>query len=112
MANNIPFQATGQTYKVSASNTAANTISILANTPSNQYMVVNHNANKPVYIRLSASATNAAVPGGQPAYGIPIPPNTIRIFTGPQCGPNTNSYFSAISDNDAPDVYVTPGEGL
>lgn len=112
MANNIAFQATGPTHKITASNTAANTITITANTPSNQYLFVNHNANKPVYVRISATALNAAVPGDTAEYGIPIPPNTMRVFTGPQCGVNTSSYISAIADSDSPDVYVTPGEGL
>ena len=112
MANNIAFQPTGMTYQVTASNAAANTITITANTPSNQYLVVNHDQNKPVYIRISATSANAAVPNSNPQYGIPIPPNTIKVFTGPQCGPNTSSYFSVIADTDSPAIYVTPGEGL
>lgn len=116
MANNIAFQPMGKTYQVTASNVAANTITVTANTPSNQYLVISHEKTNgtgfPVYVRISATSANAAVPDGNGAYGIPIPPGSHMVFTGPQCGPNTAVYFSAISESDSPDVYITPGEGL
>ena len=89
MANNIAFQPMGKTYQVTASNVAANTITVTANTPSNQYLVISHEktggTGHPVYIRISATSANAAVPDGNGQYGIPIPPGTVVVFTGPQC---------------------------
>lgn len=116
MANNIAFQPMGKTYQVTASNAAANTITVTANTPSNQYLVVSHEKTNgtghPVYVRISATSANAAVPDSSGDYGIPIPPGAMKVFTGPQCGPNTAVYFSAIAETDSPEIYVTPGEGL
>ena len=116
MANNIPFQPMGKTYQVVASNAAANTITITADSPVNQYLVVNHEktngTGNPVYVRISASSANAAVPNGNGSYGIPIPPGTMFVFSGPQCGAGRNVYFSAIAETDSPEIYVTPGEGL
>ena len=42
MANNIAFQPMGKTYQVTASNAAANTITITADSPVNQYLVISH----------------------------------------------------------------------
>ena len=116
MANNIAFQPMGKTYQVVASNTAANTITITADSPVNQYLVVSHEKTNgtghPVYVRISATSANAAVPGANAAYGIPIPPGAMFVFTGPQCSSGKSVYFSVISENDAPEIYVTPGEGL
>jgi hypothetical protein len=115
MANNIPFQPMGKTYQVTAGATA-NTITITADSPVNQYLVVSHEKTNgtghPVYVRISATSANAALPGANAAYGIPIPPGHMFVFSGPQCGAGRNVYFSAISENDAPEIYITPGEGL
>ena len=87
MANNIAFQPMGKTYQVTASNVAANTITVTANTPSNQYLVISHEktggTGHPVYIRISATSANAAVPDGNGQYGIPIPPGTVVVFISP-----------------------------
>ena len=116
MANNIAFQPMGKTYQVTASNTAANTITITADSPVNQYLVVNHEKTNgtghPVYVRISATNDNAAVHTSNGSYGIPIPPGHMFVFTGPQCGSGRNVYFSAIAETDSPEVYITPGEGL
>ena len=115
MANNIAFQPMGKTYQVTA-NVVANTITVTADSPVNQYLVVSHEktngTGQPVYVRINATSANAAVPGANAAYGIPIAPGTHIVFTGPQCGPNVNVYFSAISETGTPEVYITPGEGL
>ena len=115
MANNIPFQPMGKTYQVTAGATA-NTITITADSPVNQYLVVSHEKTNgtghPVYVRISATSANAAVPGANAAYGIPIPPGHMFVFTGPQCSSSKTVYFSAIAENDAPEIYITPGEGL
>ena len=105
----------GKTYQVTA-NVTANTITITADSPVNQYLVVSHEktngTGQPVYIRISATAANAAVPTATGAYSIPIPPGHMFVFTGPQCSANTSVYFSAISETGTPEIYVTPGEGL
>lgn len=115
MANNIPFQPMGKTYQVTA-NVTANTITVTADSPVNQYLVVSHEKTNgtghPVYVRISATNDNAALPGANAAYGIPIPPGAMFVFTGPQCSKTKTVYFSAISETDNPEVYVTPGEGL
>ena len=41
MANNIPFQAQGKTYKANVT-TASQTITITADSPCNQLLVSNH----------------------------------------------------------------------
>ena len=119
MANNIPFQPMGKTIKVTAAANVANTLSMTADSPVNQYLVVNHEKTNgtghPVYVRISATNANAALPTGNnadAAYGIPIPPGAMFVFTGPQCSNTTAVFVSAIAETDNPEVYVTPGEGL
>ena len=46
------------------------------------------------------------------AYGIPVPPGTMFVFSGPQCSNSTPVYVSVIAENDSPELYITPGEGL
>lgn len=116
MANNIAFQPMGKTYQVTASNAAANTITVNANSWVNQYLIVSHEktggTGHPVYVRISATPANAAVPSATGEYGIPIPPGSMFVFTGPQCSSNNSVYFSAISETGTPEIYITPGEGL
>jgi hypothetical protein len=118
MANNIAFQPMGKTIQLTAG-ASANTGTIYADSPSNQYLVVSHEKTNgtghPVYIRISATSTNAVLPtgtGNNAAYSIPIPPGHMFVFTGPQCNSNTPAYVSVISENDSPELYITPGEGL
>ena len=115
MANNIAFQPMGKTYQVTA-NVTANTVTISADSPVNQYLVVSHEktngTGQPVYVRISATDANAAVPTANGSYGIPILPGHMFVFSGPQCSANTSVYFSAISETGTPEVYITPGEGL
>lgn len=116
MANNIPFQPMGKTYQITANTSTANTITVTADSCVNQYLVVSHEKTNgtghPIYVRISASSSNAAVPTANGSYGIPIPPGAMFVFTGPQCSPNTAIYFSVIAETDNPEVYITPGEGL
>ena len=105
----------GKTYQVTAA-TTANTVTVTADSPVNQYLVVSHEKTNgtghPVYVRISATSANAVVPSANAAYGIPIPPGHMFVFTGPQTGPSKTVYFSAISESANPEVYITPGEGL
>ena len=96
MANNIAFQPMGKTIRVTAAANVANTLSMIADSPSNQYLVVNHEKTNgtgfPVYVRISATNVNAALPTGNnsnAAYGIPVPPGTMFVFSGPQCSNST-----------------------
>jgi hypothetical protein len=115
MANNIAFQPMGKTYQVTG-NVTANTITITADSPVNQYLVVSHEKTNgtgvPIYVRISTTSLNAAVANAAGAYGIPIPPGTHMVFTGPQVSANTSVYFSAITETGTAEVYITPGEGL
>jgi hypothetical protein len=115
MANNIAFQPMGKTYQVTAG-TSANTVTITSDSPVNQYLVVSHEKTNgtghPSYVRISATSANAAVPGANAAYGIPIPPGAMFVFSGPQCTNTTPVYVSVIAETDSPELYITPGEGL
>lgn len=119
MANNIAFQPMGKTIQVTANSSVANTKAIFADSPSNQYLVTSHEKTNgtghPVYIRISATSANAVVPTGNGTnaqYSVPIPPGHMFVFSGPQCSNSTPVYVSVISEDGAPELYVTPGEGL
>ena len=116
MANNIAFQPMGKTVQLTANAAVINTATMTADSPSNQYRLVNH-ANQPVYVWISPSETpvNVAVPTGANAnahYAIVVPQGTQCIVTGPQCSSSKSVYISVIAETDSPDVYITPGEGL
>ena len=116
MAVNIPFMACGKTYKLTA-NVNVQTIQVSADSPSNQYLFINHEnpSGQPVYVRISASAgNNVAVPGNgsaNAAYGIPVRPSSYLIMSGPQCSTDKTVYISVISEGDSPEIYIVPGEG-
>ena len=63
MANNIAFQATGNTFAIvtTTANTAVNK-PVTGVTPSNQYKVTS--ANTTAFVRLSESNANAVLPTG------------------------------------------------
>jgi len=114
MANNIAFQAMGKTYQISCptANTAV-TIAITADSPCQQYAVACHtDANKPIYFRISTSNVAAVLPTANGAYSQLLPPSSRVIVTGPQTSNTTTVYFSAISEANNGEMYVTPGEGL
>ena len=115
MANNIAFQPMGNTYKIvlPTANTAV-TIEVTASSPSNQYLLGNHDAsNKPVYVRVgtaNVSATLAA--NGTPGNTIMVPVNCKMVISGPQTNVNKTVYVSAIAEHNNAEIYITPGEGL
>ena len=114
MANNIAFQPMGKCYQLAA-NTASQITTVTADSPCNQYLLVNHEntTGQPVYVRISATSANAVLPvAGSPSYNFPVPPDSYMVITGPQCGPNTSVYVSYIAELDSPDIYLVPGEGL
>lgn len=117
MANNIAFQPMGKMFKCNAT-TNSQTISITSDSPVQQYMLISHEptggAGQPVYVRIStASNVTITVPSnGSAQYGVVVPPDTVMVITGPQCGPNTTVYCAFIAESGTPEVYLVPGEGL
>lgn len=116
MANNIAFQPMGKTVQVVTANTAANNVTMVSDSPCQQYRLASHGAN-PVYVWISPAATpaNVSIPTGNGAnagYAIMIPPNSATVITGPQVSSTAAVQVSARSETGTPEIYVTPGEGL
>jgi len=115
MANNIAFQVQGKTTRINVT-TAANTVSILSDSPCNQLRLHNGTAGE-VFFRVSTGSTDDAVipVAGTPSYGAVLHNNQTLILTAPrQCiNVAANSvYVSAIVATGTGIVYVTPGEGM
>ena len=116
MANNIAFQPMGKIYKLNSATTIQQ-LTLYSDSPSNQYMLVNHeNANNglPVYVRISNSATaNVALPtNGSPQYAVIVPQDSVVIVTGPQVTNTAPVYVSFVAESGTPEAYIVPGEGL
>jgi len=116
MANNIPFQALGKTVRVTvngAANTHSNVFTITADSPCQQYYLVNADTNAAVYVRINASSTfNVSLPDVIPDYVIPLAPYEYKVITGPQVSQFGNVFARVIGDTANCSVYVTPGEGF
>lgn len=115
MANNIAFQPMGKTVKVTGGATV-NNANVTADSPSNQYCLVNHSS-QPAYVWLSPAdnPVNVALPTGSnsnAAYAIVVDKNSRVIVTGPQCSNTKVVQASVIAETDSPELYITPGEGL
>ena len=116
MANNIPFQAQGKTYKANVT-TSSQRIAITADSPCNQILVANHQptgaTGQPVYFLVSSNASiTVSVPiNGSPQYCLVSPPGTIKSFTVPSQFSSANVYVAFIGEADS-ECYFTPGEGL
>lgn len=115
MANNIPFQVQGKTTRINVT-TAANTVSILSDSPCNQLRIHNGTAGE-VFFRVGTGSTDDAVipVAGTPAYGAVLHNNQTIIITSPKQSANTAAssvYVSAIVATGTGIVYVTPGEGM
>ena len=117
MANNIPFQAQGKTFKANVT-TGSQTITITADSPCNQLLVSNHQptgaTGQPVYFVVSsnASITVTLPSNGSPQYSLVSVPGTIKSFTIPQQFSNTSNMYIAFIGEAASECYFTPGEGL
>jgi hypothetical protein len=120
MANNIPFQAQGKTYKANAT-TSSQTITITADSPCNQLLVANHDPTGtggfPTYFVVSsnASITCTAPTNGSPQYCMVSVPGQNKVYTVPQQFSNTAMYIAFVTDvgaTGAVQCYFTPGEGL
>jgi hypothetical protein len=116
MANNIPFQAMGKTVRVTvngAANTQSNVFTITADSPCQQYYLVNADTNAAVYVRINAASTfNVSLPDTIPDYVIPLAPYEYKVITGPQVSQYGNVFARVIGDTANCSVYVTPGEGF
>ena len=116
MANNIPFQAQGKTYKANVT-TSSQTITITADSPCNQLLVSNHQptgtGGQPVYFLVSsnASVTVSLPANGSPQYALVSVPGSIKSFTVPSQFSSANVYVAFIGEG-ASECYFTPGEGF
>lgn len=117
MANNIPFQAQGKTYKANAT-VSSQTIAITSDSPCNQVLVSNHqttgSTGNAVYFLVSpnANVTVSLPVAGTPSYCLLSVPETIKSFTVPyQFTPSTPLYVAFIGEGPS-ECYFTPGEGL
>lgn len=116
MANNIPFQAQGKTYKANVT-TSSQTITITADSPCNQLLVSNHqptgSGGQPVYFLVSsnASVSVAAPSNGSPQYCLVSVPGSIKSFTVPNQLGSGNVYVAFIGEATS-ECYFTPGEGF
>ena len=116
MANNIPFQAMGKTYKANAT-TASQTVTITPDGPCNQICVSNHqptgSGGQPVYFLVSANSavTVTAPANASPQYALVSVPGTVKVYTVPYQISSTPIYVAFIGEA-ASECYFTPGEGL
>lgn len=116
MANNIPFQAMGKTYKANVT-TSSQTIQITADQACNQLCVANHQSSQggqPVYFTVSnlANVTCTAPAAGAPSYAFLSVPGTIKTYTVPYQFTANNSLYIAFVGEGTSECYFTPGEGL
>lgn len=115
MANNIAFQPMGSTFKIElpTANTAV-TIAVTSDSPSNQYLLGNHDAtNKPVYVRVGSANVTATLPAsGTPGNTMMVPAHCKFVISGPQTNSGKTVFVSAIAEHNNAEVYITPGEGL
>jgi len=116
MANNIPFQPMGKTVKVAvvgAANTQSNVFTITADSPCNQYYIVNADVNSAVYVKINTSASfNVALPDVTPDYVLALPPFGYKVISGPPVSQFANVYARVIGDATNASVYIAPGEGI
>jgi len=115
MANNIAFQAMGNTVALvaSAANTQSTVANITALTPCQQYLITNQDLTNIAFVQISSSSTfNIASPNAtNSSFVIPVSPFNSRVITAMQTSATANVYARIISPGTTT-VYVTPGEGL
>jgi len=112
MANNIAFQATGNTFVIvtSTANTAVNK-SVTGVTPSNQYKITS--ANTTVFVRMSESNANAVLPTSTTSQpGLWLTSGETAVITAQQTNVDKTVFVSVISAEANGVVYITPGEGM
>ena len=112
MANNIAFQATGNTHVIvtTTANTAVNK-EVTGTSPSNQYKITS--ASTVSFVLINESNANATLPtdtSSQP--GIWLLSGETAVITAQQTSVNKTVYVSVISSEENAAVYITPGEGM
>jgi len=116
MSNATAFQPMGKTVKVVATgpaNTQSNVFTITADSPCNQYYIVNGDTAAAVYVKISTTASfNVALPDVVPDYVLALPPYEYRVFTGPPVSQFANVYAKVIGDATNSSCYICPGEGI
>ena len=112
MANNISFQATGNTFVVvtTTANTAVSK-TVTGNAPSNQYRITSSNTT--AFVLLSESNVTAVLPTmttSQP--GLWLANGQTAVVTYQQTSADRTVYISVISQDANGVIYITPGEGI
>lgn len=112
MANNIAFQATGNTHVIvtTTANTAVNK-EVTGTSPSNQYKITS--ASTVAFVRISESNANAVLPtatSSQP--GLWLLSGESVVVTAQQTSVDKTVYVSVISAVANAAIYITPGEGM
>jgi hypothetical protein len=112
MANNIAFQATGNTFVVvtTTANTAVSK-TVTGNAPSNQYRITSSNTT--AFVLLSESNVTAVLPTmttSQP--GLWLANGQTAVVTSQQTSADRTVYISVISQDANGVIYITPGEGI
>ena len=112
MANNIPFQPMGKTVALSCTGSSSNA-AVVADSPSNQYYIVNTGNSSVLIVSGSSNAVTATLPTvGTPQYGVVVPPASSKTISNVQSSGTANVYFAGISTANTCAVYITPGEGF
>jgi hypothetical protein len=115
MANNIAFQAMGNTVALvaTAANTQSTVATLTANTPVQQYLLTNQDNLNVAFVQISATSTfNTALPTNTASQQvIPVLPFDQKVVTAIQVSATSNVYARVISVGTTT-VYITPGEGL
>ena len=112
MANNIAFQATGNTFVVvtTTANTAVSK-TVTGNAPSNQYRITSSNTT--AFVLLSESNVTVVLPTmttSQP--GLWLSNGQTAVVTSQQTSADRTVYISVISQDANGVIYITPGEGI
>jgi len=112
MANNIAFQAMGKTALLTATTTTS-TVSVTADSPVNQFMIVNTGTND-VFLHMSSNSSITVVrpTAGNNQYGLCVGANSYKVITNSQSSATTTIYVAGVSNTGTALVYITPGEGL
>lgn len=115
MSLNSAFQPMGNAYLIqqTTAGTQSNAVAIAANSPCQQYSLINCDTVNAAFVSISTSATaNASVPNASGAMVYPVPPFGYQVITSVQSSPTQTVYVRVIGSAGTPAVFVTPGEGM
>lgn len=115
MSNQTAFQPMGKTYVCVGNGAVSAVVSVVADSPVNQYDFYNSGPGF-AFIRICSSAANTAVQptAAAPNYGWGIDSGQRVIRGGWQSGLQSNVTISVCTSgaNILATVYITPGEGM